>query len=62
MEITYRFQPKKLQGKRAKDTDFFIAMHYKNPPIAKALQSIKQKQYDKIIILPLFPQYASSTN
>ncbi|MCF8361188.1 MAG: ferrochelatase [Prolixibacteraceae bacterium] len=53
---------KKLQEKRAKDTDFFIAMRYQNPSIAKALQSIKQEQYDKIIILPLFPQYASSTS
>jgi ferrochelatase len=52
----------KLQDKKAKDIDFFIAMRYQNPSIIKALQEIKDKQYDKIIILPLFPQYASSTS
>jgi ferrochelatase len=53
---------KKLQNNTADNTGFFVAMRYQNPSIAKALQSIKQKQYDKIIILPLFPQYASSTS
>ncbi len=53
---------KKLQNNTGDNTDFFIAMRYQNPSIAKALQSIKQKQYEKIIILPLFPQYASSTS
>ncbi|HKK80735.1 MAG TPA: ferrochelatase, partial [Prolixibacteraceae bacterium] len=53
---------KKLQNKTAGNTDFFIAMRYQNPSIAKALQEIKDKQYNKIIILPLFPQYASSTS
>ncbi len=39
-----------------------MAMRYKNPSIASVLAEMQALHYDKIIILPLFPQYASSTN
>ncbi len=39
----------------------YIAMRYGNPNIKKVLKEIQEKHFDKLIILPLFPQYASST-
>ena len=38
------------------------AMRYKNPSLKKILQSWEGKNFEQIIILPLFPQYASATN
>ncbi len=62
---------KKLQesldqiGGRASDVnhefDVYLAMRYQSPSIADALKEMKVKQYDKIIVFPLFPQYASAT-
>ena len=37
-------------------------MRYKNPSLKKILQSWEGKNFEQIIILPLFPQYASATN
>lgn len=39
-----------------------LGMRYKNPHIVDALIEMKKQNYDEIIILPLFPQYASATN
>ena len=38
-----------------------LAMRYQQPNIESALRSLQQKLVDHIIILPLFPQYASAT-
>jgi len=38
-----------------------LAMRYKNPSISSVLSRMKNEGYDKIIILPLFPQYASAS-
>lgn len=40
---------------------FFLAMRYQNPSIQSALKEINQMNPDKIIVLPLFPQYASAS-
>ena len=37
------------------------AMRYGNPSIASALQNFQQQGVDKIIVLPLYPQYAGPT-
>lgn len=39
----------------------FLAMRYGNPNLKRVLEEIKKKGYSKIIALPLYPQYASST-
>lgn len=39
----------------------FLAMRYGNPDMKNILKEIQEKHFDKLIILPLFPQYASST-
>lgn len=51
-----------LQNKIAAKADVFLAMRYGNPSVAKALSSIQKGKYDRLIIFPVFPQYASSTN
>lgn len=37
------------------------AMRYGNPSIASVLQKFQQQGVDKIVVLPLYPQYASPT-
>src|SRR5690606_16455801 len=50
-----------LQRQLPEGHDVFLAMRYKNPSIPAVLDEIKGKNYSKIIVLPLFPQYASAT-
>lgn len=38
-----------------------LAMRYQNPSIATALNELKEAGLSQIIVLPLFPQYASAT-
>lgn len=39
-----------------------FAMRYQNPSIEKGLEELRKEKVKKIIVLPLFPQYASATN
>lgn len=39
----------------------FSAMRYGNPSIKNVLFDLKNRQFDKIVILPLYPQYNGST-
>lgn len=52
--------PKSHQESREK---FFIAwaMRYGNPGIAQGIESLKEHGCTRILILPLYPQYAAST-
>ena len=52
----------KLKKSLGKNYYVDYAMRYKNPSIKKALQNLKQKNLNQIIIIPLFPQFASATN
>jgi protoporphyrin/coproporphyrin ferrochelatase len=38
-----------------------IAMRYQNPSLDSVLERMKKALYDQIIIIPLFPQYASAS-
>jgi ferrochelatase len=38
-----------------------LGMRYQNPSIASALKKLNEQQVKKIIVIPLFPQYASAT-
>lgn len=51
-----------LQEKMGAKADVFLAMRYGNPSVAKALDSIKKGNYERVVVFPQFPQYASSTN
>ena len=51
----------KLQEKLAQKADVFFAMRYQNPSIDNVLEEIRKKNYSKLIVIPLYPQYASSS-
>ncbi len=51
----------KLQARLGNNFEVFAGMRYGNPSYKHALEEIKTKGFEKIIILPLFPQYAVST-
>jgi ferrochelatase len=51
----------KLQEKLASKADVFFAMRYQNPSIDSVLEEIRIENYSKIIVIPLYPQYASSS-
>lgn len=52
---------KKLSDRLDESYEVFMAMRYQNPSMESVLAEIKLKNFDKIIILPLFPQYASAS-
>lgn len=52
---------KKLQQLYGDEVEVAIAMRYGNPSIEQALKSIQAKGINKIVALPLYPQYASPT-
>ena len=43
------------------DVDIHLAMRYGNPSMDDVLKQMSKEHYHKIIILPLFPQYASAS-
>ena len=51
----------KLQLSLGSDYHVVLAMRYQSPSIGEGLEKLRQKNVDEIVILPLFPQYASAT-
>lgn len=51
----------KLAKKMGNEYSVFMAMRYGNPSIKKVLSEIDKGDFEELIILPLFPQYAEST-
>jgi len=51
----------KLQNSLGNNFDVYLAMRYKNPSIDDVLSDIHSKNYKKIIVVPLFPHYASAS-
>lgn len=49
---------KELEGKAT----VFMAMRYGNPSVGSVMSAIKKGGFDRLVVFPLFPQYASSTN
>lgn len=52
---------KSLQEKFSKIIPIELAMTYGNPSIEVALQKLRDKGVERILILPMYPQYSSST-
>jgi protoporphyrin/coproporphyrin ferrochelatase len=50
-----------LQKELNSEYDVHLAMRYKNPSIPDVMAEMKKSNYKKIIVLPLFPQYASAS-
>ncbi len=51
----------KLEKKLGDDFAVALGMRYQNPSIGSALEELLKQNVRKIIVLPLFPQYASAT-
>ncbi len=51
----------KLQENLGSSFGVFLGMRYGNPSIGRALREIKKGGYERIVLLPLFPQHAMST-
>lgn len=52
---------KKLQDKLGTDFHVELAMRYKNPSIPDVMERIRKSNPEKIIVVPLFPHYASAS-
>jgi len=51
----------KLQLALGNDFEVHLAMRYQNPSMDDVLAKMEKNNYKKIIIIPLFPQYASAS-
>lgn len=51
----------KLQAALGNNFDVELAMRYQNPSMDNVLEKMRMKQHQKLIIVPMFPQYASAT-
>ena len=52
---------KKLENELGNDFVVELGMRYQNPSIESALEKLRKQRVEKIIIIPLYPQYASSS-
>ncbi len=52
---------KKLQELLGIDYHVAFGMRYQSPSIQSALEELREKSVDRIIVLPLFPQYAAAS-
>lgn len=62
--VTHTENVKKALEKRfeGEHITFELAMRYQNPSMDKVLERMRKANYDCIVIVPLFPQYASATS
>ncbi|QSE98362.1 ferrochelatase [Fulvivirga lutea] len=51
----------KLDKELGDDFDVHLAMRYKNPNIKDVLEQMRLKNYTKIVVITMFPQYASAS-
>jgi ferrochelatase len=56
-----RVQEKLQESFKDHNVTIELAMRYKNPSIDSVLEKMRLSHYDQIIVLPLFPQYASAS-
>lgn len=56
-----KFLETELQKQLGSDYKVLLGMRYKNPPISKAIQEFNTSGIEKLIVIPLFPQYASAS-
>lgn len=52
---------KLLQSSLGDEYDVHLAMRYKNPSIPDVMEAMRTQNYDRIVVLPMFPQYASAS-
>lgn len=60
--LHYGIQVKKLLQEELGDPyEVHLAMRYKNPSIPNVMEEMRKKNFAQLIVLPLFPQYASAS-
>lgn len=61
--ITHTNNVKSKLQNRFKDSNVtvHVAMRYQNPAMYDVLEEMRNENYDHIVVLPLFPQYASAS-
>ena len=52
----------KLQAQLGEEFGVHLAMRYQNPSMEKVMGEMRLKNYKKLIIVPLFPHYASASS
>ncbi|PCJ26555.1 MAG: ferrochelatase [Flavobacteriales bacterium] len=52
---------KKLQIELGDSYKVHLAMRYQNPSMDKVIAEMEKENYDEIIVIPLYPQYATSS-
>jgi len=52
---------RKLGAKLGANFKVFVGMRYGNPGYKKAIEKIKKEGFQRLVVFPLFPQYAMST-
>jgi len=59
--ILSRTLQRRLQYALGEDHVVFLAMRYAKPNLKEVLETIREKGFRKLVVVPLFPHYASST-
>lgn len=62
--LTYTIEAQRLLAERLQNENITVevAMRYQNPSLDVVLDRMHKANYDQIIIIPLFPQYASASS
>ena len=48
-------------GERGLDVEVALAMRYGEPPIASVVSGLRQSGVDRLLVLPMYPQYSATT-
>lgn len=51
----------KLEARLGENHKVFVALRYGKPALKDVVRQIKEGKFDEVVIVPMFPQYASST-
>lgn len=52
---------KEVAGRLGPDVPVALAMRYGNPSVAEGLRRLRERNVDHVVVVPLYPQYASSS-
>jgi ferrochelatase len=50
-----------LQAELGDNYEVHLGMRYKNPSIPDVMENMRKRNFNKIVVLPMFPQYASAS-
>ena len=53
---------RKVQERLGRGIPVELGMRYGNPSIPQALRKLKEREVDRIVVFPLYPQYSSAAN